>query len=359
MQYTPDELNVVTTDPRQLELEQIWRARHANPPGMARQRWDDELVVYIWRDGGAFGPMGHAALKVRLGAGRVHYISWWPDDEAFGGIAALFATRQNGKAMDHVSDKLGEMSDHTRDRLVANTIQPRAGQQVVVLTDIDDNGEVSNTFSYGQAPDRKIPLPGLTAQSFGLGGSAACNFFFKFLQTDRQYKAASRRHNCAGIVRRALKAAGAEAFVSAPPVPIWARPNEVLEWAEGLSAVMQAKNAAAQRFLTTHRAARRTMPRDLGTGGQVTGQHWRRVSRRPSGIRGQNVKSLDPLVEKMTTALRTQDVPTFLKARVKAFDIIDRAVSRPGRDAHDKKLLVALGLSLLRPFMPQRPAGRG
>lgn len=356
MRFTPETLNVITTDPRQREIEQLWCEKFPVPGDLARERWDDELVVYIWRDGGAFGAMGHAALKVRLGAGKAHYISWWPRLETGGGPEALFASRQRGiNETNYAKDKVDEMGDRTRNRLMAGHIQPRAGQRVVVAEIEHAPDEFSNEFTYGKVADVKIPLPGLSAMHFGLFGNGARRWFFDdFLENDAEYKAASRRHNCAGIVRRALKAAGAEAFVSAPPVPIWARPNEVLEWAGGLRSALLGKNSAATRFMTIHRAAMSTKRIVLDTQGYPTSERWRRISRRRSGTRGQNVKSLDVVLDKLHAALRAGDCPAFMKARVKAFDIIERAVGRPGRDPHDKKVLVALGLSILKPFPPPR-----
>lgn len=325
-----------------------------------REAWDNELVVYIWRNGGISGRMGHASLKIHRSAnGRRDrcYVSWWPADGAAGGVGAIFEGRQAGAASGSLrDDKSAEMNERTRARLMRRELTPRAGQQRIVEASaqrvVDATGQVVGTrpmvyIDYLQRPDAKVALPGLGSAPFGLSAYGGAWRFARFVHEDGTYKAASRHHNCAGVVRTVLKGAGAEAFVPAPAASIWCTPNEVQAWSEQLQAKIKTANMRTDAFVLRHRIERQRSVQLLRGWRIPTVEQWRVVSRRPDRTRGQNVRALDEHLQVMTTKTLRDDACAVIKAKLKAFNILERALTRAHRDPHDRALLTALGDLLL------------
>lgn len=331
----------------------------AQTPKLPRQRYDDELVVYVWPNGNVInGPCGHAALKVHARPGGVaekHYISWWPGDGANGSV---FEGRVAGQAQSHQQDKYFEMGWETRDQLVAGNYAPRAGQQLreTTLTSNQGGGRYYDYFTFEQAPSHKVTLAGAESQPFGLFTLAAWEWFEGFCANDGQYAFASRHHNCAGVVRTALKEAGAEAFAEAPPVSGWASPNEVQGWATQLAGKIDRLNQRAAMFRqrTPLQGTSPEVALLLPMGTLPSVNQWQGLTRGNRGHRGQNVRALDgPLgrlgAEQGRLNQGKAHRVTYLKALIEAFGVIERAVLDKGhhRTQRDKQKLTALGHRLL------------
>lgn len=342
------------------QLDALQAIFDAQTPKLPRQRYDDELVVYVWPNGNVInGPCGHAAVKVHASPGGVaekHYISWWPNDGANG---TVFEGRVDGQAQSYQQDKYFEMGWQTRDQLVAGAFAPRPGQQLreTTLTADPGGGQQYDYFTFEQAPTHKVTIAGIESQPFGVFPLAAWEWFEGFCANDGQYAFASRHHNCAGIVRTALKEAGAEAFADAPPVSGWASPNEVHGWATQLAGKIDELNRRAEWFrqMAYHRpeSAERALLLPLGT--VPTTNQWRGLTRDDSGRRGQNTRSLDGPLDRLEAArgLLNQGKAhrvKYLAALVKAFGIIEQAVmrNRQHRTQRDLEKLTALGHRLLR-----------
>lgn len=344
------------------ELERQQQAKALRVP---RIRWDNELVVYVWR-GGLKGRIGHAAVKIHRKVGTdqaKHYISWWPGDSKRGEASNSFR-----------EDRASELRPDTQVHLRSGEFQARAGQTIFHIEKQDRHlktatGEqvVSRMYLFGQEPDLKVALPAQGSSPFGLFGRAAFGWFQHFSDANNQdgyYKMVSRHHNCAGVVRQALKFAGAEAFVPAPLSILYASPNEIADFAEALSAKILEYDRRAQDFVrlcgTTVAAANET----LGVQQQnllISPTQWREVSGRRDGKRGQNVRSLDLHLLKMHEGLYVATAGNsdhkaardgrvkYLKHKKEAFKLIERAVLSRGRhrDSHDLSMLTALGCHLV------------
>lgn len=322
--------------------------------------------MYIWRDGGAFGRMGHAALKVHAigpNGPTKRYISWWPDEDAGNGIKALFEARQQGYASDdYAGDKRDEMGDATRSNLLSGAFAPRGGQQIkrsdeqeLIDQDAGYRSVTVGTYNFVQAPDEKITLPGIRSEAFGIFPEAAWFWFVDFRDEDGEYKAASRRHNCSGVVRRALKFAGLEALAPAPAANVWASPTEVGNWARSAAQKLTTLNGTASSFAVACPMRKREALAVLGSTTDLPDRHrWKAISTRPNGKRGQNVAKVDQYLQQIHNAKGRLGHPdgrvALIKATAKAFEVVNTAARRHAgrRDDHDRKVLVALGHRLLR-----------
>lgn len=316
-----------------------------------RHSWDNEVVLYFWLEN-----VGHAAMKTRVATpsrSHVHYISWWPGEGpiAPNPIAALLQKREAGEAQeDYSTDKWLEMRDTTAARLLSGEFTPTRGQQLttdgVLRLQDRDTGQmhITEDFMYERAADVKLALPGIGSAPFWLHTTAPISWFSDFVRTDGKYKGASRHHNCAGVVRTALKRAGAQAYVAAPDVAIYAKPSEILSYGRSLVLAIQGLNRRVamlkQRFPMSISVVRNTLK--LLPGQQLDQRLWKAASRRRSGIRGQNVRSLDNAVERLHATQPFQNPTQYLKAKRKIFETVERAIGRPGRDAHDSLALLAL-----------------
>lgn len=233
--------------------------------------YSNQLTVRVWRNIKTLGGLpsshfGHASLTMsgmflpgspEDGRRRVQ-ISFWPAESA--GIGMSGIRKQGGLTSDYsYEDKVSEMNRLTALRLevgyrddngipvpkswrtrLANygktpLSTPRDGQRRLGFTSEGTDSNDENDLGWplwSQSPEVKVPLPGFMVKGrlWGLSIPRINRWWTTFKAQAPQYQALSRQ-NCAGVVLMALKEGGAEAFVAAPSVHVYAEPIQVEQYA--------------------------------------------------------------------------------------------------------------------------------
>lgn len=291
--------------------------------------YSEEATIRIWRNVKNFGKIptrnfGHAALTLkgdrigRCDGNWKEHISFWPDADTT--KSNSLEKQASSWSLNSQNDAKLEMNLLTAIRLevgycIANEIEypalydkilksynkmpldtPRDGQVRQKRESNEEDDWIMPVWS--QSAEEKIRLPGIGAfqRVWGLSLPKMQAWWASHKKSTPYYQAFGRK-NCAGIVLKALKEGGSEAFVPCPNITFYAEPRQVEDYAKRVLAEIEHIETLTKEF--NDKQGRDKLPMRRPGDELFSTEQWKRASALGSlQVRSTTIRQIDNALAK-------------------------------------------------------------